>query len=46
MIRRLLSLFRKPSVSVHIARRAERIHNRKREAADRYIAVHSVLGRK
>ena len=47
VIRRILSLFRKhDDGAILIARRAERIHNRKRFNADRYIAVHSILARK
>lgn len=47
VIRRLLALFRKPDArALLIARRAERIHNRKRFNADRYIAVHSILGKR
>ena len=47
IIKRLLSVFRrkakKPDTYTLIARRAERVSNRKRDAADRYIAVHEAL---
>jgi hypothetical protein len=44
MIRRFLAIFRrKRNVSSLIARRAERVSNRKRSAADRYISVHEAL---
>jgi hypothetical protein len=45
VIQRILALFRpkKQDVSTLIARRAERVSNRKRDAADRYIAVHEAL---
>lgn len=33
------------TVGHHIARRAERVSNRKRSAADRYIAIHTTLSR-
>ena len=48
MIRRLLSLFLRPArdtLSAQIASRAMRLHNRQREAANRYIAVHEALRR-
>lgn len=32
-------------VAAIIARRAERVNNRQRGAADRYVAVHSILAR-
>ena len=45
MIRRLLSIFRRPDTATLIARRAVRVCNRKPELAARYEAVHMILGR-
>lgn len=52
MIRRLMALFRRrqpqsfpaPEVSVIIARRAQRLHNRSATGATAYERVHSILG--
>ena len=46
LLNRIIALFRrKTDVDSIIARRAERVSNRKRSAADRYIAIHTALGR-
>jgi hypothetical protein len=46
MIRRILSIFRRPHVETIIARRAVRVCNRDAQAVARYEAVHKILSRK
>jgi hypothetical protein len=46
MIRRFLSIFRRPHVETIIARRAVRVCNRDPQAVARYEAVHKILSRK
>jgi hypothetical protein len=46
MIRRFLSIFRRPHVETLIARRAVRVCNRDAQAVARYEAVHKILSRK
>jgi hypothetical protein len=45
MIRRFLSIFRRPHVDTIIARRAVRVCNRDPQAVARYEAVHRALAR-
>ncbi|MEI4473548.1 hypothetical protein [Frigidibacter sp. MR17.24] len=45
MLRLLLNLLRRPAPSALIARRAERVANRDREAASRFIDIHETLRR-
>jgi hypothetical protein len=45
LITRFLRLFQTDPLSVLIARRAERVCNRKRAEADKFIRVHMALAR-
>ena len=43
ILRKLKALIAPPKKRINLSRRAERLHNRNRKAATRYLTIHEIL---